>query len=209
VKTPEYEGMPESKRLSLRERNQQRIMQSIIDAAKSLFRSDGYEQTTMDAIAERAEVSRATLFNYFSSKSALLLPFAYELYKEKVQPEVLAYLDTSPSTLATLRVLFLGIHRHVLTLPDMEKALQEEFAQPKRTPKPQLHGMGLFEILMTILAYGQRREEVRADLPLESLARNVGVLYIALIHSTHIQPAESYLAEVELLLRFIGSALAA
>lgn len=209
MKKHEDEGIPEVNRLPLRERNRQRLMQRIIAAASELFRTAGYEQTTMDAIAQRAEVSRGTLFNYFSTKQALLLPFAYELYKQKVQPEVLAYLETSPSTLETLRVLFLGIYEHVLTLPDMERALQEEFVQPRPIKRQQHYGIGFFETLMTILEYGQRRGEVRADLALENLARYVGVLYIALLHTELAQTtAERYLAEVELLLRFLASALA-
>ena len=52
----------ERSRPSLRERNKQRITKRIV-AAAYLFYELGYEQTTMDAIAEAAKVSRARLFN--------------------------------------------------------------------------------------------------------------------------------------------------
>jgi AcrR family transcriptional regulator len=42
------------------------------DAAAELFLERGYHATTVDEIAARAGVSRATFFNYFSSKSAVL-----------------------------------------------------------------------------------------------------------------------------------------
>jgi AcrR family transcriptional regulator len=45
----------------LRERNKQRILQRIQEATFVLFRTIGYDQTTMDAIAEKAETSRGTL----------------------------------------------------------------------------------------------------------------------------------------------------
>ena len=58
--------------VSLRERNRQRVTQRIISVAESLFKAYGFERTTMDDIADKAEISRATLFNYFPSKEALI-----------------------------------------------------------------------------------------------------------------------------------------
>src|SRR5215472_16474223 len=113
-------------RLPLRERNRQRIYQRIVSAATELFRTSGYNQVTMDAIADKAEVSRGTLFNYFPTKEALLIPFASELYKHSVQPEILSYLQTQPRTLQVLRFLFLRIHEHILTLPHIDRALHLE-----------------------------------------------------------------------------------
>ena len=42
------------------------------DAAHELFLEQGYEGTSVDDIARRAGISRATFFNYFSSKSDVL-----------------------------------------------------------------------------------------------------------------------------------------
>lgn len=45
---------------------------TIEDAAAELFLEQSYDGTTIDEITQRAGVSRATFFNYFSSKSDLL-----------------------------------------------------------------------------------------------------------------------------------------
>jgi AcrR family transcriptional regulator len=37
-----------------------------------LFRKQGFESTTADQIAEEADVSKGTLYNYFPSKEAIL-----------------------------------------------------------------------------------------------------------------------------------------
>ena len=87
----------EVERVPLRERNKQRVLQRIQEAAFELFRTVGYEQTTMEEIAEKAETSRGTLFNYFPTKSSLWLPFLNQRYVERVQPEVTVYIDTHPS----------------------------------------------------------------------------------------------------------------
>jgi AcrR family transcriptional regulator len=198
----------EIKQQSLRERNKARITQRIINSASELFRTFGYEQTTMDAIAERAEVSRGTLFNYFASKQALLLPFAGELYEEKVEPEIQAYLSTSPTTLDALRTLFHSIYRHVLTLPGVEKALQEELTLTPPPLKYDHYGVGFLETLHTILQYGQQRKEIRTDIPLAKQARYLAILYIALLRTVMKQgTAEEYYSEVETLINFLCPAL--
>jgi AcrR family transcriptional regulator len=198
----------ESVQLPLRERNRQRIYQRIVSAATELFRTAGYDQTTMDAIADKAEVSRGTLFNYFPTKEALLIPFASELYKHYVQPEILSYLDRQPGTLEVLRFLFLRIHEHILTLPHIDRALHLEFFQPRpRTPECS-NEIGFLETLTTILQYGQQRREVRIDLPLEHMARYVGVLYIALLYALVEQGTPMrYASEVDTLLAFLRTAL--
>ena len=45
---------------------------AIAAAARSLFEEHGYGETTIDQIAERADVATRTLFRYFPSKEALL-----------------------------------------------------------------------------------------------------------------------------------------
>jgi AcrR family transcriptional regulator len=46
----------------------------IAAAARELFAANGYENTTVDAIAERAGVARRTFFRYFRSKDDAILP---------------------------------------------------------------------------------------------------------------------------------------
>jgi AcrR family transcriptional regulator len=195
-------------RLPLRERNRQRVIQRIVNAAMELFHTVGYEQTTMDAIAERAEVSRGTLFNYFPTKTALLVLFASELFKRQVKPKVRSFLDTQPSTLAALRFLFLETGEQVLTLPDIELALRQEFSPSPPVVKAALHNIGYIETLLNIMQYGLQRGEVRTDIAPEYLARYIGVLYVSLIHRmTNQFSSAQYTSEVETLLTFLRTAL--
>ena len=57
----------------LRDRKKKAVRQKVIDAAAELFASSGLEATTVENIAERADVSAGTVYNYFGSKNALLL----------------------------------------------------------------------------------------------------------------------------------------
>lgn len=60
------------KRLSLRERKKRESRARILRAARTLFQEHGYDNTSVEEIAEKAEVAKSTFFNYFSSKESLL-----------------------------------------------------------------------------------------------------------------------------------------
>src|SRR5262245_19291118 len=47
--------------------------QAIIKAARDVFRDQGFERASMDAICERAGGSKATLYSYFPSKEDLFI----------------------------------------------------------------------------------------------------------------------------------------
>lgn len=62
--------------MGLRETKTARTRAQIIDVAIALFLDKGYDATTMEEIAERAEVGTTTLYRYFPSKDLILLdPF--------------------------------------------------------------------------------------------------------------------------------------
>ena len=57
---------------TLRERQRQRRRTEILDAAEALIGEKGFEDTSVDEIAERSEVGVATVYNYFGTKNDLL-----------------------------------------------------------------------------------------------------------------------------------------
>lgn len=56
-----------------KEREKQKRIREIVDAAETVFFSKGYKNATMDEIAEEAELSKGTLYLYFESKETLHL----------------------------------------------------------------------------------------------------------------------------------------
>ncbi|WP_308819361.1 TetR/AcrR family transcriptional regulator [Pseudonocardia alni] len=59
--------------MGLREIKSARTRQRMIAVAVELFLEQGYDDTTMEQIAERAEVGTTTLYRYFPTKDLLLL----------------------------------------------------------------------------------------------------------------------------------------
>ena len=58
--------------LSRRERKKLETRQALLEAAAALFHEQGYDETTVEAITEQADVAKGTFFNYFPSKEDLL-----------------------------------------------------------------------------------------------------------------------------------------
>jgi AcrR family transcriptional regulator len=55
-----------------REREKRERRRSILQAARETFFENGFHHATVDSVAERAEVSKGTVYLYFESKEALL-----------------------------------------------------------------------------------------------------------------------------------------
>ena len=167
--------------MPLRERNKQKVTERIVAAAMELFKSRGCEQTTMDDIAERAEISRGTLFNYFPSKDALLLPWGQEILEEYVKPKLAEYLDTQPRTIDVLQFLFASMSESVLAAPDLMRAFVGEALKPTNRPHMDRTRTDMLEIFAQVLRYGQSRGDVRTDLPAESMAAYISALQTGLL----------------------------
>lgn len=60
--------------------------EKIIEAAKQLFRTKGYHDTAIQDILEQAKVSKSTFYNYFSTKSQLIL-YIIQKVDEKVDEQ--------------------------------------------------------------------------------------------------------------------------
>ena len=56
-----------------REREQIMRREAILDSARKLFTDNGYESTTVDAIAAKAELGKGTIYSYFSGKEEIYL----------------------------------------------------------------------------------------------------------------------------------------
>ncbi|KJZ12522.1 TetR family transcriptional regulator [Marinomonas sp. S3726] len=70
--------------------------QAILDAAKSAFQEFGVQATSMDKLAELAQVSKRTIYNHFESKEVLVMQLVADLWnKALVQNNIVFNKDSS------------------------------------------------------------------------------------------------------------------
>jgi len=74
----------------LRERKRRETSARIIEQGLKLFVKNGYDGTTLDAIAEAAGISRRTFFYYFKSKEDVLLAAHDSGFRAALRPAMLA-----------------------------------------------------------------------------------------------------------------------
>lgn len=67
---------------SLRERKKAQTREAIIREARALFQRKGFEATTVEEIAEAANIHKQTVLRYFSSKEEIALAFRMEAFEE-------------------------------------------------------------------------------------------------------------------------------
>ena len=107
--TPPDDRTRDRPRPTLRERKKTRTRFAIQQEALRLFREQGYSSTTVEQIADAAEVSPSTFFRYFPTKDSLVLTDDYDpvmIERFRAQPPELAVV---PAFRAALRETFAGL----------------------------------------------------------------------------------------------------
>lgn len=84
--------------VGLRERKKAKTRAAIQQHALRLFREQGYDDTTIEQIAEAAEVSESTLYRYFPTKEDLVL-------WDEFDPLLIAAFRVQPAELSPLQAL--------------------------------------------------------------------------------------------------------
>lgn len=106
--------------------------QSILDAAGRLLLEQGFSATTMDEIAERAELSKGTLYLYFSGKQELCLALLVEASRVFVA-EMKASYDPAARPLDQLTHVMQAYYEFYRRRPDYFRLLFVIEHQPYRS----------------------------------------------------------------------------
>lgn len=107
--------------IGLRERKKARTKAAIQQQALRLFREQGYENTTIEQIAEAAEFSPSTFFRYFPTKEDVVM-------YDNLDPLMIAAFQEQPPELSPVQALRAAMHDVFSQLPSEEmQELRERF----------------------------------------------------------------------------------
>ncbi|HSJ23757.1 MAG TPA: TetR/AcrR family transcriptional regulator [Longimicrobiales bacterium] len=163
--------------LGRRERKKLEVEQRIRSAALELFREKGYDATSVEEIAERADVAKGTFFNYFPRKDALLSAQAEDVAAELM--EELGPLDEWTGTAADqLLRLFLKVGDLVARDPELSKTmLIENMRRFWLCTEAEPLEREFNELVKLLVRRGVERGEFEAGTDVEQAAKLVEAAY--------------------------------
>jgi AcrR family transcriptional regulator len=185
---PYGSAMTDAVATSRRDRNKLRTKLRILEAARSLFTEKGVAGTTIEDLADVADIARATFFNYFASKSAVV----DEILNEQ---DVVFYrrltvaMAQDVSTELLLEEFFTGSAGGIESSPEFFRAIIAE-------SEKSLAGLGtgndrhltMNAQFKQVADRGVARGDVRTDYPSDLLAEILVGAYVTVLRSWRVTP---------------------
>jgi AcrR family transcriptional regulator len=158
---------------SLRERKKAATKERIFFEALVLFRQKGFATTTVEAIAEAAEISKGTFFNYYRSKEALLHHLGERQADATAAELQRALADPSLNTRRKLARILQALIATVEADRELTRVAVFEFLKAPDAIVADPYRSALRQAVSALLADGQRRGDVAPDLDPDLLASAV------------------------------------
>ncbi len=157
--------------LGRRERRKREIRQRIYSGARLLFAKQGFQATTVDEIAELADVAPATFFNHFHSKRALLSLMTGEIF-ETLHSLTTLHLEAAGSGSEKLRGFIASAAEGIAANRGVARDVLLEFMRSDASPDgPHPYLQRLIEPVVALIEEGQRSGEMRTDHDAQFLAQ--------------------------------------
>lgn len=144
-----------------------------------LFIKQGFDETTVERIAEEADIAKGTIYNHFPVKEAIISEYILQEIKGR-GPEVALSLQELPDTRSRL----IKILQETLEWVEFEfdkELYKKYFAYRMQTLGQSVRGetsrSGFQFALAHIIALGQETGEIRKDIPGEVLAQQLESLH--------------------------------
>src|SRR5580704_8073927 len=106
----------------------------ILEAAFEEFSRNGFAATTLDQVAERAGVTKGTIYVYFESKEHLFISMVRELTKATLDTVHAMFERHEGSTAELLRAQFSFIYEHIVEDRRRREVVRMLIAEASRFP---------------------------------------------------------------------------
>ena len=153
-------------RPDIRRRRKAERPQEIIEAAFAEFSRNGYATTTLDQIAERAGVTKGTIYVYFENKEHLFISMVREAVKATMDTVEDMFERHDGSTADLLREQFSFIYDHIVRDRRRREVVRMLIAEASRFPAladryhQEIH-LPCMDLLTRTIQRGMDRGEIR------------------------------------------------
>lgn len=184
---PEYfEQLPsaEENGEARRGRKKRATAHRIFMSAIELMQVDGYDGVSIEQICERADVARATFFQHFTNKAALMGMFS-DIVRQRITEELTD--DIGPKE----QLYLIADHFQQLVTelgaiaPDMMAAYTTQHASGFRVHEP---GTGVSHLVVAIVARGQKEGVFSDKWPPEDVAVSLVSAWVGISRQRASQP---------------------
>lgn len=156
------------------ERKKKETQQKIINAAMDLIQSQGFNNTTMEQIAEKADIARKTLYNHFPVKEAIVDDYVRGLSKEFTQ-QALVTLPDFPDTRSRLLNTLDKVYKEVEINPELI-GISLGYRFKNMSQGAGYESGGTQSLLAEIIKLGQEAGEIRQDISAKLLVKQLDFL---------------------------------
>jgi len=161
---------------SRRERKKQANKARMLKAVRDLLQTQGFDKTSIEQIAEAADVSKSTFFNYFPTKESLLVEIAAQEVQD-LRRLVTVNLADVPSAVEKIRhVMGLLVADTAPRLRLTRRVLLGTMLRPSSLPTPVAQVEVIFDRLVR---EAQAQGEIRAGLNPTDVASALTGAYFA------------------------------
>ncbi|SFA82686.1 transcriptional regulator, TetR family [Collimonas sp. OK607] len=192
---------------SRRERNKSNTLARLLDAARQLFAEKGVTGTTIDDITDRADVGRATFFNYFQSKDAVLQALWIEQvsnFSVTVDEQLALRLSTGKR----IENLFRAFEAGTAKWPDYLKAVTGELEREWNTQATGRYRLERFHAaLAPLIEAGIVQGDMRTDYAADFLIQMIGSAYLSVVRYWRLYPDDDLPARITETTRFLSEVI--
>jgi AcrR family transcriptional regulator len=148
--------------ISRRERKKEETKERIFKVAVELFRTKGFDATTIDEITEKADVAKGTFFNYFPRKEAVL-GYLAEVRMQRALDEAEAILSERRPAREKILSLFLDVASSYQEDRELSWFVLMESIQRELVPGEDVHHRW-HELAARVIARGQETGELKVGI---------------------------------------------
>ncbi len=172
--------IPKSMDESRTERKKRKTREKIIRVAVDLFQEQGFNSTTMEQIAARADVARKTLYNHFPVKDAIIDEYVKAI-SSRLARESLETIRNLPDTRSRLLAALKNAYGWVEINPEFTGICLSYRMKNMFQTGEKNKDTGTQAILYEIIMQGQQEGEIRRDISERLLVANIDFLRGAVV----------------------------
>ncbi len=161
-----------------KERKRQLVRNAILSAAASLFESKGYDESSVDDIASKADVAKRTLYTFFESKEQIVM----ELRMASFQNLACSAFENAEKGKPAIKEIENFLVSAVEWSSEHESLSRVLFLKGPPLPPPRMNAEGgvlpplpsFFTYLRKLVLLAQNSGELRSDIDAEFMTHSIG-----------------------------------